>query len=439
MRIHALLCSYSTPFGIRRALESLRKLHPYLLDVTLIPHPTTHIPLEQVDTRNAACGCAVNIASTCSLTGAFSTSHNEDDYYLVLYDHDYLSPDFPTAQLDILLGRRMLTSPHRILNESCARPLLIHSQTLSRRWGNLEVMMKHDPEAAITAVMHKFSPSEMVSLERSAVKQTQLSRQRGRAEYLRSLAKSPMATRQSNQGEPTMAIAIANYNMAKYLPTVLAALKSQSDERYEVWFIDDGSTDTSIDILHRFIEANPGHHFMKTENQGKARALNTLLPHIQSDFTLELDADDWLDANAIQMIRHHLTVLADDENLLYGNLRTWRADHNGNYRCEGLHHGSQVRSIPDVLSYPLPLGPRIYRTDALKRIGGFPVSTFADGRLYEDVLVVARLLDIGRVHYSDFTAYNTVAHAGSITRQNRAMWHRFLEAEFPQYARRPRE
>ena len=33
---------------------------------------------------------------------------------------------------------------------------------------------------------------------------------------------------------------------------------------------------------------------LKTQSQGKARALNTLLPYVRTDFVLELDAEDWL-------------------------------------------------------------------------------------------------------------------------------------------------
>src|SRR5699024_12671213 len=88
----------------------------------------------------------------------------------------------------------------------------------------------------------------------------------------------------------------------------------------ETIIMDDGSTDHSYQLLQRLAKAN-GITVYRKKNAGKARALNDLLPHVTSRFILELDADDWLDPDACDVIKKKLSVINDDVSVLYGNMR----------------------------------------------------------------------------------------------------------------------
>ena len=50
---------------------------------------------------------------------------------------------------------------------------------------------------------------------------------------------------------PIYSICICNYNMAETLEAALKSVLDQLDDRYEVIVIDDGSTDSSKEKLHK--------------------------------------------------------------------------------------------------------------------------------------------------------------------------------------------
>src|SRR5699024_10848353 len=142
--------------------------------------------------------------------------------------------------------------------------------------------------------------------------------------------------------------------------------------------------------LQRLAKAN-GITVYRKKNAGKARALNDLLPHVTSRFILELDADDWLDPDACDVIKKQLSGLNDDVSVLYGNLRKWKRSAAG-VLIKETTQGTIIKGRDELFTYRLPLGPRIYRTSILKKEGGFPVIKFVHGRLYEDVSILYRLL-----------------------------------------------
>ena len=55
--------------------------------------------------------------------------------------------------------------------------------------------------------------------------------------------------------KPTYSVCICNYNMADTLEVSLRSVLDQLDERYEVIVIDDGSKDSSVEILENLSNA----------------------------------------------------------------------------------------------------------------------------------------------------------------------------------------
>ncbi|MEH7169702.1 glycosyltransferase family A protein, partial [Priestia megaterium] len=226
--------------------------------------------------------------------------------------------------------------------------------------------------------------------------------------------------------QPSVAVMVSNYNMANYVGTAINSCFLQSSPPDQVLVVDDGSTDESYKILEKWIY-HPRFKLLTKGNGGKARALNELLPYIETDFIVELDADDWLDPDAIFVIRDYLRSLANDVAVLYGNLRAWKQVNPEKVKYKGIRKGSQVFNKMELLSYTFPLGPRIYRTLSLKENKGFPIIDFEDGRMYEDVSILNHLLRENRLLYKDFTVYNVREHELSITKKNPSSWSDFLK------------
>ena len=92
-----------------------------------------------------------------------------------------------------------------------------------------------------------------------------------------------------------ISVVIPLYNEAESLPELTAWIERVMDENgfsYEIWFIDDGSTDKSWSIIEELQKKNArirGVSFAR--NYGKSPALNVGFMRVQGDVVITMDAD----------------------------------------------------------------------------------------------------------------------------------------------------
>ncbi len=101
---------------------------------------------------------------------------------------------------------------------------------------------------------------------------------------------------------PKVSIYILNYNYGKFIGQAIESCVDQSFKNIEIIIIDDGSTDDSKDIIQFYARKYP---FIKTrfnKNQGLIKSCNHALKLAEGKYILRLDADDWLDRNAIEIM-----------------------------------------------------------------------------------------------------------------------------------------
>ena len=105
-------------------------------------------------------------------------------------------------------------------------------------------------------------------------------------------------------------VLVAVYNASRYLATCLDSLLSQTLADFQVVCIDDGSTDDSLSILCDYADHDPRFEVIHLEqNQGQAHARNVGLKQTKGEFVCFLDADDWLELDAlarcVAVFEHH--------------------------------------------------------------------------------------------------------------------------------------
>lgn len=92
-----------------------------------------------------------------------------------------------------------------------------------------------------------------------------------------------------------ISIVVPLYNEAESLPELTAWIERVMAENgfsYEIWFIDDGSTDSSWEIIKQLRESNPAIHGVSfSRNYGKSPALNVGFGRAQGDVVITMDAD----------------------------------------------------------------------------------------------------------------------------------------------------
>ncbi len=100
--------------------------------------------------------------------------------------------------------------------------------------------------------------------------------------------------RSHSEGNKEISIVVPLYNEEQSLPELYEKLKSVLNRqgRYEIWFIDDGSTDGSIRVLHDLRQRDRRVKIIRfRRNYGKSAALSVGFLHASGDIVITLDAD----------------------------------------------------------------------------------------------------------------------------------------------------
>jgi glycosyltransferase involved in cell wall biosynthesis len=162
------------------------------------------------------------------------------------------------------------------------------------------------------------------------------------------------------------------YNKARHLPRVLAQIaRQQGDFRRQYVFVDDGSTDGSLDILRAHTRGWENLVIESQANAGSAAATNRGIALARESFVKFVDADDLIGDHATAML---LKSLRDsDACLTYGEAVRYAEEETLDLRFHA--------EAPPVTRLEAPLRAAIRnsmfnptqflaRTEAVKAVGG---------------------------------------------------------------------
>jgi Glycosyl transferase family 2 len=148
---------------------------------------------------------------------------------------------------------------------------------------------------------------------------------------------------------PAVSVIIPAYNAARHLPATLRSVFNQTFKDFEVVVVDDGSTDTTADIV-RQIDDWRVRLLPHGKNLGLHHARNTGIRAAQGDVLAFLDADDLFHPDKLQA---HMDLLRARPDV--GCSYNARFDlHYSSEKVRGLWRPPTVLSLPDVLlSFPM--------------------------------------------------------------------------------------
>ncbi|MFB2350720.1 glycosyltransferase family 2 protein [Priestia megaterium] len=421
--IHVFLMGYVNSSSIKKALDSLNFIDNRINKITILDIPDALLQLGMTF-ENEKVKCINLIDNDLGLTLNYHIQSLSCDYVMFLYSYDYLDNSITKHQLTLGDEKVVMTYDITINNKVIKRPFFSKASFLQQ---NLFFSRYHVPfkESVLPSWLSTVDELSIASLPNKLVNQTFVDKTSNNLQKLNFIGKYQQKLEKRNFSS-SIAIIIANYNMANYVGIAINSCILQSSLPEQIIVVDDGSTDHSLEIIKEFKNA-PGFKFFSKDNGGKAMALNTVLPYVETEFVMELDADDWLDPDACYTVKRGLENLNEDVAVLYGNLRAWKQNGEENIRYKGVRKGRSIFNRNDLLSYVFPLGPRIYRTSPLKQNNGFPLIDFEGGRMYEDVSVLNDLIKTHRLLYKDMTVYNVREHPLSITKKNHSSWSDFLK------------
>lgn len=136
-----------------------------------------------------------------------------------------------------------------------------------------------------------------------------------------------------------VSVLVPVYNGEKYLDRCLQSLAGQTYPEIEVVCIDDGSTDSTPDIMHRWATLDDRIRTVRLDrNQGPAVARNEGLKLCTGDIVACLDSDDWFAADSIAGIVRVFDCHEDADCVLFRCVLVHADGSEEDYR--GLHFGS---------------------------------------------------------------------------------------------------
>lgn len=193
-----------------------------------------------------------------------------------------------------------------------------------------------------------------------------------------------------------ISLVIPVYDVAAYLPDLLASLSSQREPgcRYEVVLVDDGSTDASPALIAEWLESYPRRaRVISQVNSGVSAARNAGLEASTGTWVTFPDADDVLDANYLRAAWRFLrskgargaTVVASRVLRLDDRTGRIQDDHPLRFRFESRARTVDMTAHPDFFQLHAA-STFIRRTDIGEH--RFPLGVHAS----EDALFLARVL-----------------------------------------------
>lgn len=116
-------------------------------------------------------------------------------------------------------------------------------------------------------------------------------------------------------GNCKISVIITIYNMEQYLDKCIQSVINQTYKNLEIILVNDGSTDKSLDICLKYYALDKRIIVLNNPNEGVVKVKLAGIKRATGDYITFVDADDWLDSNAYQLVMD----MSDKEDMIsYG-------------------------------------------------------------------------------------------------------------------------
>lgn len=204
---------------------------------------------------------------------------------------------------------------------------------------------------------------------------------------------------------PLLSVIVPVFNSERYLKRCLDSVAAQSYKNIELVVIDDGSTDSSPEMLDQYAAASSLNMIVHHQpNAGAAHARNAGIEISSGDYITFLDNDDWLDQDfCCKLVQEALSSGAD---VVCSGYR--RPDDRGVTGLEVVTHPNE-----EWAKYIVGAAwAKIYRA-AFVKDGGY---SFLDTNIDEDLYFTIPIIEqANRVSVLPYCGYNWFNNSGSVS------------------------
>ena len=192
-----------------------------------------------------------------------------------------------------------------------------------------------------------------------------------------------------------ISVVIPTYNVEAYIETCLNSVLSQHDVELEIIIVDDGSTDTTFDIVSRFATLHNNIIIVRQANAGPSAARNTALKYCHGEWIAMVDGDDILAPDALKKMLN-VASSYDNIDIVIGKYKSF--DQHLNISSKGNSTKPiflSGRDATEIMLYqnkftdsviPSSWG-KLYHHSVWKN------ATFTEGVIYEDLHILPRIIN----------------------------------------------
>lgn len=164
---------------------------------------------------------------------------------------------------------------------------------------------------------------------------------------------------------PRVSVIIPVYNSEKYLRESLDSVVSQEGVEVELIVVDDGSTDSSREIVREY----PSAILIEQEHLGACAARNNGLRRATGEYVKFLDSDDYLEAGILARQAEFMESAAPDE-VVFSDERIFNED-SDSVRTHTVTLNPDRPQIEQLIRNDIWAPGPLHRRELLLQVGGF--------------------------------------------------------------------
>ena len=213
-----------------------------------------------------------------------------------------------------------------------------------------------------------------------------------------------------NNFETKVSVIIPVYNVENYLRNCLDSVVNQTLQDMEIICVNDGSYDSSPEILREYAEKDSRIKIIEQANKGLSGARNAGLEIAKGKYVYFLDSDDFIEENGL----NEMYIQSELKNLdmLKCNLMTYNEDTDEYIELYQRVKPKFLKELGDIIFDCETIGSDVYTLSPNMQSSFFKMDVVKDFRfpenlIFEDNLfLIESLLNSKRVYYYDkFLAY----------------------------------
>lgn len=210
-----------------------------------------------------------------------------------------------------------------------------------------------------------------------------------------------------------LSVIVTFYNLEKHIEKNIKSIIDQSIDM-EIIYVDDGSTDKSIDIVNKYRSLDNRIKIFQKDNGGPSSARNFGLKYATGEYIIFIDGDDYIEKDSLKKLYN----TAKNENLdilqgCYRRVNEYGEELFEKYEKGLVNSGTAMTGREWILKkHNIPMvWPYLFRRDFLMQNN----LTLLEGVYHEDVEFIPRVIYLSEsIKAVDIVFYNYVQRQGSI-------------------------